>query len=242
MKTDKKGNSAKLAMWYRDIPVTLDILESIEGNVSKECWRYLVGKICKQESEKRRDKERVSDIYEQVGRSFGYSSSGIQKIVSYSASVDRMQKHLPDFVSEILNGMTRLTAEDTVALAKLNFAEIKEVMTRLPSENTLPKTIISEQKALRTITKCPRRSKRKITELPRASVKDTPPHDPDAQVNALAYTIPSWVSMIERTFSSSNVEYSSPSARGRLSTELLKLIDTANTVSELLSEGYNEYK
>ena len=237
MKSDEKGNSAKIAMWYRDIPVTLDILESIEGKVTKECWRYLVGKICKQESEKRRDEERVFDIYEQMGINFNYSSSGIKKVVNYSTSVDRMQKYLPDIVAEILNGRTRLSAVDTIALVKLNFAEINEVMIRLSSEKTLPKIIINELKAMRTKTKRRGRPKNVTEESARASVKDNPAYDPDAQINTLVFTIPSWVSMIERASSSSNFDEVSPNARDRFLIELQKLTAATETVATLLSEG-----
>ena len=237
MNYDEKENSANIAMWYRDIPFTLDELANIEGKVTKECWKYLVGKICKNEREKRRDNERVCDIYEHMGSIFGYTNTSLKKVVNYTNSVDRIHKFLPDIAAEILNGKIRISAIDTIALAKLDFAEIADVITRISNEKTLAKIIINEQKALRKKTKRRGRPKRIIEEVPRASIKDTPIYNPDAHINTLVYTIPSWISMIERAFDSSEVNEISSSARAKLKIEINKLNTALETMSALLTEG-----
>ena len=236
-KSDEKEHSANIAMWYRDIPFTLDELANIEGKVTKECWKYLVGKICKNEREKRRDNERVCDIYEQMGNIFGYIHTSLKKVVNYTNAIDRIHRFLPNIAADILNGKIRISTIDTIVLAKLDFTEINDVILRLSNENTLAKIIIAEQKALRKKTKRPGRPKRIIDETPRVSIKDTPTYDPDAQINALAYTIPTWVSMVERTFTASDLNEISSNARKRLAEELKKLTVSVETAKTLLTEG-----
>ena len=236
MKTDETGNSANIAMWYRNIPITLEEVKNFEGKVAKECWKYLIGKLCISEKEKRRDEERVVDILDQLGDTFGYTGKSIKNLALFSGVIDRIINLLPDIAADILNGKTRLAEKNIYALAKLDFVEISAVMERLENETLPAKIIIEEQKALRKKTRRPGRPKRIIINAPRASVKDTPAYDPDAQLNALSYTIPSWVSMIERTFSSSEFNNISANARDRLSIELQKLTDAAETVSALLLE------
>jgi hypothetical protein len=237
MKIDETGNSANLAIWYRNIPISIEELKDIEGEVTNECRKYLIGKYGLIEKEKRSDNERVADIFEQLGATFGYTGKSIKNLGIFSGVIDRLIKLLPDIAADILNGRTRLAEKDIYALAKLDFVEICAVMERLESETLPAKIIIAEQIALRTKTKRPGRPKRVITEEPRASVKDIPAYDPDAQINGLAYTIPSWVSMIERAFTSSEFNEVSANARNRLGLELQKLTDAAETVSALLSEG-----
>lgn len=236
MRSDDKGNSAKIAMWYRDIPFTLDELTNIEGKVTKECWKYLIGKMCLTEKSKHSDNERVSDIYERLGRVFGYVYPSLKRLVNYTNAIDRIQRILPDIASDILNGKIRLSLPDTIILSKMEFPEICNIIERLSNEKTLAKIIINEQKALRKKTKRPGRPKRITDEAPRVSIKDTPTHDPDAQTNTLAYTIPSWISMVERTFAASNFNEISLSARNRLVEELNKLTAAAETVTALLQE------
>ena len=237
MKYDEKGNSANIAMWYRDITFTLDELANIEGKVTKECWKYLVGKICKMEREKHRENERVCDIYKRMGNIFGYIHTSVKKVVNYTNAIDRIHRFLPDIAADILNGKIRISTMDTIALAKLNFTEINNVVLRLSNENTLAKIIITEQMALRKKTKRPGRPKRITEETPRISIKDTPTYDPDAQINTLTYTIPTWVSMVERTFTASDFNEISSNARKRLAEELNKLTAVAETVTALLTEG-----
>lgn len=236
MRTDETGNSANIAMWYRNIPISLGEMKNIEGEVTKECWKYLIGKLYLSEKEKRRSSERVVDILDQLGNAFGYTGASIKNLAIFSCVVDRIIKSLPDIAADILNGKTRLAEKNIYALAKMDFVEINAVMERLENETLSAKIIIEEQKALRTKTKRPSRPKRIIAEVPRASVKDTPAFDPDAQINALAYTVPSWVSMIERAFTSSEFNEISQNARDRLARELHKLTAAAETVATLLSE------
>jgi len=237
MKFDEKENSANIAMWYRDIPFTLDELVNIEGKVTKECWKYLIGKICLSEKSRRNDNERVIAVYERLGRVFGYVYPSLKRLVHYSNAIDRIQTILPDIASDILNGKTRLSLPDTIILAKMEFPEICNVIERLNCEKTSASVIFKDQKAMREKTERRGRPKRSMEEASRATIKDTPTYDPDAQIKALTYTIPSWVSMIERVFHVSDFNEISSSTRNSLAEELSKLTAAVETVTAILTEG-----
>lgn len=237
MWSDEKENSADIAMWYRDIPVTLEMLKMLEGKVTKECWKYLLGKMCLAEKNRHLGDERVRNIYERLGLDFGYAYPTMKEFICYAHAIDKIHKLLPDIALGMLNGNSRISHKDTISLAKMDFSEICAVVERVSTENTLTKTIINEQKALRKKPERRGRPKRIPNEPPRVSVKDTPAYDPDAQINALAYTIPSWVSMVERFFAASDFSEITPSARGRLAGELKKLTAAAEMVAALIPEG-----
>jgi len=237
MRSDEKGNSARIAMWYKDVPITSEILTTLEGEITKESWKYLIGKMCLAEKNKRSDNERVSDIYEQIGKDFGYVHPSLKRLVNYANAIDRIQKILPEIASDILNGKTRLSLPDAIILAKMEFPDICNIVMRLTSEKTPAAIIFSEQQALKKKVERRGRPKKVNPEIPRASVKDTPTYDPDAQINGLAFTIPSWVSMIERAFAASDFSAVSPCVLDRFVGELKKLTVAAETVTTIILEG-----
>ena len=223
--------SGNLAMWYRDIPITPEVLMNLEGTVTKECWKYLIGKMCIYEKSKRGDSERVQDVYDRIGIKFGYVCPSLKRLVNYANSIDYFHRILPDIASNILNGKMRLSLPDTIVLAKMDFHEICNVIERTSREKTPVSRIISEQKALRKKPERRGRPKRNLAEPPRSSVKDTPQYDPDAQVNGLTYTIPSWTRMVDRVSTNTNFYEVSSASRNNLITELKKIIVAADNMA-----------
>ena len=69
-------------------------------------------------------------------------------------------------------------------------------------------------------------------EEPVSSVKDMPDFDPDADINVLTLTIPSWSSSINRVRTKTDLSIVSAGAKDRLVTELRLLIQR---VEEMLA-------
>ncbi|MCL2224887.1 MAG: hypothetical protein FWB96_07970 [Defluviitaleaceae bacterium] len=228
------GNSAQIAAFYGGISFSLDELKNLDGKITKECWRYLSGKYCKAECEKHAQTERSAATYKRLEEIFGCTYSKLRRTILYAEAIDRISKIFPKIAADILNGKTRLPLEETVALSHMKFHEINDIMMRLSAEKTSAKTIICEQIALRQ----KRQSKPKKTQqdAPSVSIKDTPIHDPDARLNALSYTIPSWRNMIEKAFDYSEWENVSRHAREKLAEELEKISGAANALCKILSE------
>ena len=236
MRTDESGNSARLAMWYRDRPLSLEMMKTFEGSVTKQCWKYLLGKLYTSERNKRSEDESMDDIKRHLGDTFGYASASIKNFAAFSKGIDKIARILPNIAADILNDKTRLSEKDIYSMLKMTPKEIERIIERINIEKMPAKFIIAEQNTLGTNPKRPGRPKLIKSEVPRASVKDNPSYNPDAQLNALTYTIPSWVSMIEQTFSSSDFALVSSGARDRLTDELNKLIDAASTMTALIAE------
>ena len=233
---DESAGAANIALWYRDIPIRPEDIKGLEGKITKECLRYLIGKMCLTGKKHRSDSELVCDTYARLGEGFGYVNSSLKRLVNYAHAIDRMQKNVPDAATDILNGKIRISLKDTIIVAKMEPHEISNIIQRLSVENTLTTVIINEQIELREKPKKRGRPKRVITEQPRTSVKDIPLYDPNAQVNALIYTIPSWVSAIDRAFSGTDFSHISPDSRRCLIEEMKKLRDAADTIAALMTE------
>ena len=69
-----------------------------------------------------------------------------------------------------------------------------------------------------------------------AQIKNMPLFDPDAEVSSLAFTIPSWCSMISRTQNCANLRRVSALAKMRLIGQLETLKSQADLLLESLKE------
>ena len=63
-----------------------------------------------------------------------------------------------------------------------------------------------------------------------------PLYDPDAEISSLVLTIPSWISSIDRTRSSANLQGISSNARSKLDEELSRLKKTIDTMLFAIKE------
>ena len=66
-------------------------------------------------------------------------------------------------------------------------------------------------------------------------MKDTPAFDPDAEINGLALTIPSWCSSMKRVRNAIDPDIVSEDAKSRLRSGLILLTDEVKKVGEFVS-------
>ena len=63
---DESAGSANLAMWYRDVPVDPGELKRLKGKITKESWKYLLGKMSFVEKNRRGDDELIQATSENL--------------------------------------------------------------------------------------------------------------------------------------------------------------------------------
>jgi len=228
--------SYNIFMQYRNKPISSKKLKEIEGEISNECRRYLIGKILLKYKEKRRENEVLEHILTKKGRIFGISAPSAREYIKFSNVIDRLQEYLPEVVEDIINSKTRLSMKTVIMLEDFNFIEIRTIIERIASEKKPVTEIIKEQKALRDKSDKRGRPKGYNPAVTGISVKDTPKYNPDAPINALIYTVPSWINMIERTSSLVKFNEVSPVAKHSLAEILMKLTTTAEKINSLIAE------
>jgi len=80
------------------------------------------------------------------------------------------------------------------------------------------------------------KTKLKTEILPTVAIKETPIYDPEALLKSLVYTVPSWVSSIERTATETDYKEITQAVRLSLKQALQRLAETAQTMIEILEE------
>ena len=211
-------NSERFAMWYRKNPLTVEEFKKIEPNLTKECRKYLIGIMSERERMNRKPEETFEMLHMRFGKNFGYTGPSLKNVIEYSRAVENLYKVAPDIAIDIIKGEIRLSYKSTIRLAKLSKRVIYAMVDEIKS-GRMPDALIPGNKL-------PKRrgrpeGKRKIAS--KVSVKDAPPHDPDAQIVALKFTIPSWVNMIDKAFMNTNFDEVSQVACDELQDELITL-------------------
>ena len=214
-------------------------------NISEDTKRYLIGK--RYEAEKvinarknpkginqytiqkmgksMSNRERTATL---LGKEYNVASATVRKYAYYARTIDKLAKKEPELVPEIFKGNIKISYSSMSKLNKKHKETLKNIKKEIDKK---PQKNISYSELKKMI---PERTVNTI----QVKVKETPIYDPDADISSLAYTIPAWVSSIERTFSLVDFNKITPQARIRVQDELKKLKETIDIMLEA-TEGNN---
>lgn len=216
-------------------------------NITDESRRYLIGKRYKMEQiigahnavgtnqytrKEVRPKMLTEPLFdetslrtrERLGREYRISHATVDKYGTYANAIDLLSRAEPELAPKILSGQIKMSQENVLELSRLSPSDIRRVNADLAEDDFA----YSDTRNI-----VPRRKKAKKSDspqLPEISVKNMPKYDPDAEILSLVFTIPSWISSIERTRSTANFAEVSGDARHRLEDELEQLRSIIDTM------------
>jgi len=146
----------------------------------------------------------------------------VEKYAIYSRALDTLAQKEPDIVPKILSGQYKIAHKNVVELSKLNPSEIRRVGRRLKK---MQEPLVQFNRIRDAIWK-PATSVQ--TDEPALSIKDMPAFDPDADINVLSLTVPSWSSSINRVRTKTDLTIVSDKAKASLIHELRALMECIN--------------
>lgn len=156
------------------------------------------------------------------------SRASVEKYAIYSQALDIIAEKEPDIVHKILSGQYKIAHKNVVELSKLTAAEIRKIDRRMQK---MQEPFVQYNK-MRAILAGSAEEIPGEEPVPFPSVKDMPAFDPDADINVLTLTIPSWSSSINRVCTKTDLSIVSAGAKDRLVTELRSLI---HRIEEILA-------
>lgn len=145
------------------------------------------------------------------------SRATVEKYAIYSRALDTIAEKEPDIVPKILSGQYKIAHKNVVELSRLTSAEIRKVGRRIEK---IQEPFLQYNKIRDVLAEA---ADGIPGEEPAPSVKDMPAFDPDADINVLSLTIPSWSSSINRVRAKTDLSIVSIGARDRLVRELRSL-------------------
>ena len=209
-------------------------------NICEEARRYLIGKqyeaeklvskiknpkgINQHSEDSRPDTDghtakyyRRSRTASRIAQENNISRGTVEKYAIYSRAVDRIAEHDPSVVRRILTGQYKISHDNIVAISRLSPSEIREVTREIKTMQTP----VGHYNRIRDVLHTSSDSSHDDTA---PTIKDMPAFDPDADINVLSLTVPSWTSSIDRVLTKTDLASVSLDARHRLLSELNLLI------------------
>jgi len=227
-------------------------------NVTEPIRRYLIGKRyeaekligahnasgCNQYSHPEKEVRYQSDAEapvnndivrtrDRLGKEYNLASATVYRYGEYAKTIDKIKEHSPNVAKKILNESARVTTRQLISLATKTDNVIQDFCNRInayPDEQipyTTTKAIISEYIRKPADPRLPNNV---------GAIKEMPLYDPDAEINSLSLTIPSWISSIERLLQSPINEKASDKSKRRLLSELETLISKSIQLKNKLEE------
>jgi len=165
-----------------------------------------------------------------LGKEYRISHATVEKYRIYADAIDTLSRVEPELKPKILSGQIKISQDNTLELSRLPPSDVRRMSAELAEGDVSysgSRNIVPKRKKLR---------KQDYLPLPEISVKSMPTYDPDAEMLSLVFTIPSWVSSIERARSSADFSEVSSSARQRLENELSRLRSAVDAVLSAVKE------
>lgn len=143
---------------------------------------------------------------ERLAREYHLNRCSITRYSIYAQAVDYIASIRPEMANKILTGEIKTHMEDVMACYGKEEDEVTRLLTVSRGSKNVERPNFKKKEIAKTVT-----------------IKDMPAFDPDAEINSLALTIPSWVSSINRTRSTAKFSLWTQEGRNRLEQELNKL-------------------
>lgn len=226
-------------------------------NISEETRKYLIGKQFDAEKVIRRRRSRTDGTFripkddpalpealeaadqprqpknptaERIAEDYHLAHSTVEKYAVYSRALDSIGHKSPPMLPKILSGKYKISHENVIMLARMDAASVQRLESRLEAREDstafVPFSISREQ-----INDC---FVDDAAPVLHPEIKNMPAFDPDAEINGLALTIPTWISSISRTRTNIDLGIVSPEARRKLETVLRDLMDSIGIILRMI--------
>lgn len=151
------------------------------------------------ESSVGRTKERLAEEYH-------LNQCSITRYAIYAQAIDYIASIKSEIVDQILAGETKTSMEAIMACYGKAESEVAQLLSSSRESMLSKKSVFADKEMIKGTT-----------------IKDMPAFDPDAEINSLALTIPSWISSINRTRSTAKFTLLTSKGRNQLEQELYQL-------------------
>lgn len=178
------------------------------------------------------DERKPSRVHtaERIAKDNHISKGTVEKYAIYARAMDTLAEKDAAIVPKILSGEYKIAHKNVVELSKLSPADIRKVERRI---KRMQQPFIQYNQSRNAISEVSEGSKETAAVK---SIKDMPAFDPDADINVLTLTIPSWSSSIDRVRKKTDLSIISTHAREGLVRQLHSLIGHVNDLLGAVKE------
>ena len=166
----------------------------------------------------------------EIGAANHISWNTVIKYAGYARHIEAIRKKHAELANKILFGRCVVSHTSVASLARKTSAELEEVSQQQKKEAIVD----SKHKNVRLIIQETGSEPKRERPVAGPSVKDMPTYDPDAEIKALTYTVPSWGESVRRVREKVNFEAVTEPAKKRLLTALSDLMQDILALLEIV--------
>lgn len=163
-----------------------------------------------------------------IGEVNHVSWNTVIKYAEYARMIDALRRTHPPIANHILLGNLKVSHGMVMAMSKMSAGQLEDIYQRLKTSGHGQ----SKSKNMRVIFMDGNEPPIKERKVTAPSVKDMPSYDPDAEIKALTYTIPSWGESIRRVCEKVDFETVTSPAKRKLADVLSRLMQEIRLLLE----------
>ena len=233
-------------------------------NLAEESRRYLIGKQYEMEkvvgghnrtgvNQYSHDDELRSTIdtepriethertRERLGKQYHITPMTVSKYHRFAKAVDRIAEADPDLADGIMTGKIKMSQESIVLLSEKSEHDIIQFSAELAATSS-ERSRYSDTRLICVTRKLAEQIPKSEPAKPvcacvDGSIKDQPEDDPNQPAVTLTLTIPSWISMIDRTMNQMDIEMANHEILGRLWLALIELQEVIEKLVKITEES-----
>lgn len=171
-------------------------------------------------------------VAQEIGTVNHISWNTVIKYADYAKHIEAIRKKHTDLANKILIGRCMVSHKSVAALASKTVEELEELNQQLKKRTKKD----SKRKDLRLIVPETASDAKQNRPSGGPSVKDMPTYDPDAEIKALTYTVPSWGESVRRVREKVNFEAVTEPAKKRLFIALSNLMRDILSLLEIVRD------
>ena len=169
-------------------------------------------------------------VAHEIGAVNHISWNTVIKYADYAKHIEAIRKKHAEFANSILFGRCMVSHMSVAALARKTTEELEEISHQIKRGANKG----SKRRNMRLIIQEPASGPKRNHQLGSPSVKDMPTYDPDAEIKALTFTVPSWGESIRRVQEKVNFDAVTEPAKEKLSTALSNLMRDIHALQEIV--------
>lgn len=232
-------------------------LELKKDDLVNERYKYLIGRLYQSEievkaqvymhfSNQRNESTRPyvpgkayrkQEVSQEIADHFNISRGTVLKYDIFTKCVDSLREKEPAISAKILSGKLKISHENIIELERLPVRDLKALNETLSKSHIdhITYSDIRHELIWKTVPQPPNYPTRQ-QEDPNLPIRQMPAYDPDASLATLIYTIPTWISSIERSYAATDFVKATAGAKEKVQGKLSSLKEAIAKMEASLKE------
>ena len=238
-------------------------------NLSEEAYRYLIGKrydaekvmsqrknacgsnqysgpivpetevICTPREKRRKKEQNRTSV--RLGTEYRIDHSTIESYGRFSRALDEVERKAPGFRRDVLSGAIRISKTKVDQMAEMTEEDVQALSERLHTHLRQSEHVSLHESAriIERVTNPQPVSPEDPVIV--TGIKQMPEYDPDAEINGLLLTMPTWIMTIQRLTDNTDFQVISEQAREKLVAILRELESVTSRLQNKAGMSSNEH-